>query len=310
MIIRTHEFTASLTDAVVQFNERICRGGGRLCFPASPIPAWLPLLPGRKLYQEFFLALDNEAAVRGGYIIKHRPFSIFGDALDVCDFQLPISEGSVDRKYVAVAVRLLLDALERQPRLFALGMGGFEHALPRLLKAASWDMFSVPFYFRIIRPFPFLRNISYLRKQPLLRALTDSLAFSGLGWAAIKSMHAIHVNRIASDHRISVETVSEFQEWTDELWQANCDQYGLCAVRDCTSLKILYPADEPKFIRLKIMESGRPIGWVVLLNSLLSNHKQFGNMRLGSIVDCFSALADADRVVICAELTWKVRASI
>ena len=266
--------------------------------------------PRRKPYQEFFLALDNEAAVRGGYIIKHRPFSIFGDTADVCDFQLPISEGSVDRKYVAVAVRLLLDALERQPRLFALGMGGFEHALPRLLKAANWDMFSVPFQFRIIRPFPFLRNIAYLRKQPLLRALIDGLAFSGLGWAAIKSMHTIHVSRIAPDHRISVETVNEFQDWTDELWQANRGQYGLCAVRDCTSLKILYPADEPKFIRLKIMESGRPIGWVVLLNSPLSNHKHFGNMRLGSIVDCFSALADADRVVASPGLTWKARASI
>ena len=249
--------------------------------------------------------------MRGAFILKHRPFATRGDAVDLCVFQLPISEGSVDRKYTAVGVRLLLDALERQPLLFALGMGGYEQAMPRLLKAANWNMFSVPFYFRIIRPFPFLRNIVYLRKRPLLRALIDGLAFSGLGWAAIKALHAAHLGRVGRDPRISVETVNEFQEWTDELWRANCGQYGLCAVRDCDSLRILYPADEPKFIRLKIVESGRPIGWVVLMNSLLSGHKQFGNLRLGSIVDCFSALADADRVIGCRPGTsWKTRASM
>ena len=96
---------------------------------------------------------------------------------------------------------------------------------------------------------------------------------------------------------MSVELVDEFQDWTDDLWNACCGQYGLCAVRDRAALQVLYPRDERKFIRLKVLRDGRPIGWAVLLDTQLSGHKHFGAMRLGSIVDGFAAPADAACVV-------------
>ena len=85
------------------------------------------------------------------------------------------------------------------------------------------------------------------------------------------------------------------------MWRACAPEYPYCAVRDAATLRILYPQDDPRFIRLKISEAGRLIGWAVLLATDLKNHKQFGSMRLGSIVDAFARPADAEKIIVAAE---------
>jgi hypothetical protein len=155
----------------------------------------------------------------------------------------------------------------------------------------------VPFYFRVVRPFAFLRNIRYLGRRPLCRALFDALAFSGLGWLAVQAVQAARCRCGPADAAVAVAEVDEFHQATDELWNAHRAEYGVCPHRDWPTLKILYPKDERKFIRLELSRQGKLIGWAVLLNSLLSGHKYFGDMRLGSIVDCFAPLAEAGQVV-------------
>ena len=180
-----------MTEDVARFNARLRAGGIREQFPASPIPAWLPKIPGRRLYQEYFLAADNGSNVRGAYILKHQDFQIGGQVVPIADFHLPISEGAVDRAYVQVGVQLLLDARQRQPLLYALGMGGYDEPLPRLLKACRWEMFSVPFFLRVVRPAAFLRNIAHLRQTPLRRGLLDFLACTGLGYRRDQGMEPV-----------------------------------------------------------------------------------------------------------------------
>ncbi len=300
MPIRITEYTEAMVDSVMRFNDRIRAGGVESLFPTSPRPAWLPKLPGRQIFQEQYLALDDQAAVRGAYILQHRQVSLQGQTIAWGDFQLPISEGSVDRRYVAVGPQLLLDALKRQPLLIAMGMGGFQEALPQLLRAAGWNLFAVPFFFRVTHPFPFLRNIRYLRRGPLGRTLLDALAFSGLGWLTVKTVHAARGHRIQPDPAVTVAEVDEFHEATDELWNAHRGQYGVSPYRDHATLKILYPKDERKFIRLEFSRRQQLIGWAVLLNSPLAGHNYFGNVRLGSIVDCFAPPAEAGQVIRCA----------
>ncbi len=65
-------------------------------------------------------------------------------------------------------------------------MGGTDLAVARFLKAAGWQMFPVPFFFSIVRPFRFLRNIVHLRRSWPRRLVLDAAAFSGAGWAAVK----------------------------------------------------------------------------------------------------------------------------
>ena len=122
MPIRITEYTEDLVDAVTQFNGRLQAAGCKARFSTSPTPEWLPKLPGRKLFQEFFLALDDDSAVRGAYILKHRQFAVKQDTTQIGCFQLPISEGVIHRRYVPVAAQLMLDA-QREPLLIAVGMG-------------------------------------------------------------------------------------------------------------------------------------------------------------------------------------------
>ena len=179
------EYTKELEEAVSQFNTRLRAAGMQPQFPESHVPEWLPPKEGRRLVQQFFLSLDDAAMVRGGYILKHQDFWIHQRVVSIADMHQPISEGAIDRRFPQVAVQMLRDAQKRQPLLFGLGIGGYEEGIARLFQAARWTMFSIPFYFRMIHPFPFLRNLTYVRRSLAGRVAFDALAFTGLGWLGI-----------------------------------------------------------------------------------------------------------------------------
>ena len=48
------------------------------------------------------------------------------------------------------------------------------------------------------------------------------------------------------------------------------------------------------------MRDGKVVGWAVLLNTPMSDHRQFGNMRVGTLVDCLAKPDDARDVVACS----------
>ena len=181
--------------------------------------------------------------------------------------------------------------------LYGLGMGGYDKALVRLLRSAGWKTFSVPFFFRVVHPSPFLRNLAYLRRRPATRWLLDALAITGLGSLGIHGTQKLRGRSNPLDRGIVTEQVDDFSSWADELWEACKGQYGMSAVRDSKSLQLVYPRNEPRFIRLKMTEGSRPIGFAVLLNTALSGHNYFGDMRLGSIVSCFGNTTDAPKIV-------------
>jgi len=79
-----------------------------------------------------------------------------------------------------------------------------------------------------------------------------------------------------------------FSEWADDVWQSCKGEYALTAVRDREVLNTLYPPEQSRFVRLKVNRTGRPVGWVVLLVTPMRGHKQFGNMKVGTLVDCLA----------------------
>ena len=79
----------------------------------------------------------------------------------------------------------------------------------------------------------------------------------------------------------------------------------MIAVRDEETLNILYPPENDRFFRLISYQEGGIIGWAVVLDSQMDNHKQFGNMRIGSIIDCL-ALPDGEYSVIRSATTFLV----
>ena len=173
---------------MVAFNQRIEPARTTAPFPVEPLHEWLPKLPGRPLFREYYVAVDDKGAVRGAYILKLQPFHVNGEVAVIGNLQLPISEGIVDKTYSHVAAQLLRDALRRQPLLFSLGMGGCDEPVARLLIAAGWSTFSVPFYFRVVHTSAFLKNIAYLRRWAALRwcstPCADGTGVAGHAWVA------------------------------------------------------------------------------------------------------------------------------
>ena len=187
MRMRFTEHAPEHGEALAQFNERLKAGGERVQFPVSPVPVWLPPGPGRSIYREHFLALDEDGTVRGAYILKHQDFKIGEKTASVGNLQLPISEGAVNRDYANLAGRFLLDARGRTPLLYCLGMGGRDAALARLFAAAGWTMFAVPFFFRVNHPFPFLRKLTLLRSSLARRLAHRSAGVLGARLARSES---------------------------------------------------------------------------------------------------------------------------
>ena len=303
MKIAIEAYADAMCGEVLLFNERLKNGGVRYCFPASPVPAWLPKTAGCSLFQEMFLAVDQNAHVHGGYLLKHHESWIGGRMVSIADLQLPLSESTISRAYALVGPHLLLDALKRQPLLYGLGVGGHREPLARLLRAAGWKLEAVPFFFRVVRPFRFLRNIGYLRNSTIRRVVCDLLAFSGLGWLGIAGIQALRTRRPQGNESAVAETIDEFGDWATTLWNAHKQNYGMASLRDAETLQILYPRAAAKFIRIRVVSRGETIGWAVLLNTQHSEHSHFGGVRLGSIIDCFAPPCFAGVVIARATRT-------
>ena len=300
MGIEIRPYTINEINAVKDFNRRLRKFGITYQFPETNIPEWLPKLDNRKIYQEYFLAVENNIKVRGAYILKHQEFVFYGEKLAIGYYHLPISEGIINKDYFFIGSQMLRNALKRQPFLFASGMSSPEELLPQLLKVMAWNIFSIPFFFKINNPQPFLKNITVLRKTFPKKLLTFIISITGVGWVTIKMLHdLIRKEKFQSDLLV-YEVVADFSCWADELWEACKSKYAVIAVRDSSILNILYACNSDRFIRVKVLQQNKVIGWAVVLNTIMSNHKQFGNMRVGSIVDCLALPSNASKVVVAA----------
>ncbi len=296
MSVRITELTDNHCPAVKSFNDRLRAGGMKMQFPVQETPSWLPASNSSRLFEEQYVALDQQQEVRGGYILKHQEFKIGDEIVPIGNLRLPISEGVVDRRYASLASELLFDAMGRQRLLFGLGLGGYEEAVTKLFQAARWQVFTVPFFFTVQHPFRFCRSIRFLRRSLLRRFALDVAAYSGAAAAGFKFLQsAKSKSQVRPDLR--VEIVSEFDKWSDEVWSRCQSQYGMIAVRDSHVLRLLYPRADSRFLRLKVFDGKQLLGWAVMLDTQMTGHRQFGSLRLGSFVDGLAAIDDAAVVV-------------
>ena len=289
--MKTQPFTPDLAPAVAEFNARLLAGGAdpELLFPENPAPEGRPNEPGR-LFEERFLMVE-EGSVHGGFILKHQDFWLGGTVASIAHFRLPLSEGIVNRKFAGVGMQMVRHALGEQPLLFALGMGGRQRTLPRLLEAMHWKLWEVPFYFFVNRPFRFLRGIRVLRSDAWRSLALDAAAWSGLGWVVARM--AQWVARKGGAGRGNAGEYSGLFELDDELWDHCKPHYSFLAVRDSATLKLLYPEGSERFLCRRVRRSGKAVGWFVALDTAMQGHKQFGNLRVGTVADALARPEDA-----------------
>ena len=144
-----------------------------------------------------------------------------------------------------------------------------------------WTLIDIPFLFRVRHAAGFFHNILPLRTTPLRRLFLDAMAVSGIGGLG---MHALQV-RISRARSVSVEPVFEFDSWADDLWDRCKTHLSLSVIRSSTMLNSLYSPNEGRFLRLKMSQGGEAVGWVVLRDTQMRDHRYFGNMRVGTIID-------------------------
>lgn len=271
--------------AVREFNARLGRGGVEFRFPERHRSPSLPPSSTAPLWQDYFVACDD-AGVRGGYILKTEQLFAKGEALPAGNYQLPLSEGIIERAYSLVGVKLLWDALARQDKLYCLGMGGTERPLPRMLARLGWAVELVPFYFRVVHAGAFLKHIRFLRAKPSRAALLDVAAVSGLGslglgvWNLCSALRAPRLSEKTGCRR-----VESFGPAADRLFSRVLSHYPALFDRRSEALALKFPVSDERFRRLLVERDGELVGWALLTCSQLSGHKQFGNMKLGAIAD-------------------------
>jgi hypothetical protein len=282
--------------AVQEFNRRLQQSSDdpNLVFSKTAVPRWLPPSGNNSVWNEFFVAVEGQS-VRGAYGLKQEMVFIRGKGLHrVACYHHPLSEGIVDRSYASVGALLARDALARQPLLYALGMGGVERPLARMLKALGFSLTTIPFYFRVVRPSTFLREMQALRQQRWRAILMNIAAATGTGWLAIKSVQGIAKLRGRPADFVA-EEVAEFSDWADGLWDNAKNGVSLAAVRDASTLRLLYPPSVTSTRRLRISRNGVAIGWAIIGER--REDAKFGKMRVGSIVDCWASEENMASVV-------------
>jgi hypothetical protein len=105
------------------------------------------------------------------------------------------------------------------------------------------------------------------------------------------------VRKAASVRLLQVEA---FDSRADDIQRAVRSEYGGLCDRGSAALNQRFPSHDPRLTRYYAYTGERLVGWLVLSSNQLENHKQFGSMRLGCIVDGLCRLADAKDLVAAA----------
>lgn len=243
---------------------------------------------------ERFLCLENNE-VRGGIGIKRMMFRVCDSDEEVAVSVYPVSEGIINPAYSIVGLLIQKEMLRRFPLMYSLGSPGTTPA--KLKQRTGWYSNPVPFYFKVLRAHPFLRNMAYLRKKRWLKNALDLVALSGAGSLGLGAFNLFQKarRRYPAARDVSIERFDCWGDWADEVWSQARHRYTLIGDRSLAALRSLYPDGHEHLIKLKISarDTGQLLGWAVLTASQLKDHRYFGDMRLGAIVDMLAAPEDA-----------------
>ena len=241
------------------------------------------------IHKSSFILIENKIAVKAGYTLKCQWFKVNDKLLQIGYFYQPVSAGLFNNKYNICGVLLLNDAQKKYPNLFSLGMGGYSKPLPKLLKSLNWKLQKVPFFFKIFNPNSFLKNIQYLKNTKLKSFFIMLMLYSGLGWLFIKFIFkasSLFNFQLKKENHLTVKEINVFNHDLDSVWENSKQFNSFTALRNCEYLKTLY--SDKRFIKLLFVKNNKVVGWSISLSTKLDDHKYFGYMKLGSIVDCLS----------------------
>jgi hypothetical protein len=284
----------ALLPASRAFNERLRERGVPTFLLPESAPSYPP--PARLGASQLthYVAIDETGAVRGGVMLSEHPGWLNGQVTPLLNIQSPLSEGTVNRAYSGVGLKMLSFITQRNPLVYAVGMGSEQNPFARLLHAAGWSFTRVPFQCAVIRPACFLREIGPLRHGPT-RVLARLAAGSGLGAVAGAAWRWAHKRTVPPGY--SFEAITS---WPDELdgeldavWNECRGAFDFALVRGARAINDLHPASQTRLRRWLLRERGRLVGWSTGLCTTMEGNPHFGDLRVGTVLD---ALAPANHL--------------
>jgi hypothetical protein len=302
------QFTPMLAEhfeAVRSFNERMRAGNAETAFL---IPEGAPesSADGPIQFRQY-VAVDN-AGVHGGVIEMEQPGWLQGRPVQAFNYQSPLSEGIVDRRYGMVALRLVKFMEGRSDSVFFVGMGAAENPMPRILTASGWTVRPVPFLFRVHRTPTFLREMQMLNSTPARRIAARVAASSGIASLAVACAQMRW-----SRSKLKVRRERCWGAWSQEIWSLCRSQCSFAVAREPAMLEALYPSRDPRLSILLIEDGANPVGWAACFDTRMKEARYFGKMRLGCVLDCMAKpdamtataiAADTELASHGADLVW------
>jgi hypothetical protein len=290
--------TREETDSVLAFNDRMRAANAPADFllPDRPNNSHTLGAPPQAIERTKFVVLDGDDEVRGGFLLMAQPGWLNGDVVEVANYQAPLSEGIADPRYGMVGMHMLRYVQKHWPFAFVVGMGGIERPLPRLLRAAGWQLRPVPFLFHVVHASRVLRELRVLQQRTPLRLAARAGAMTGAGTLGVAALQHRAWRSVAGARSVRIDRVERWDEWADMLWTRTRGTTVFSVVRDCATLDSLYPLDDPKYLAYVARRGDEVVGWAVALNTQMREHNHFGNLRVATVLDV-AALADAEAAV-------------
>lgn len=285
--------------AIARLNNRIKAGGREEEMPLTPaLPGEAQYRPeGFPIYRRIIVAEDGKE-VRAAMMLCHHNVFIHGDRRDFCWTKMPLSEGIIDLKYSPAIIQLMRRALDYQPFMMGVGAGTPESDGYRLFANLRWRHQSVPFFFYPAKVSKVLRGLKYLKNNAKLRYWALLGAYSGVG-ACIGSLLALRRKLSTTFSSYEATVVERFDEWADRIFAHSLPDYPVAIRSDATSLNIVYPPDDRRYIRLRVSRKGakHDVGWIVVASKQMIDNHYFGDLKVGTLVDGFGRSEDAPVLV-------------
>src|SRR5262245_25665690 len=178
--------------------------------------------------------------------------------------------------------------------MMGVGAGSPESEGHRLFAGLRWRHQPVPFFFYPVKVSKVLRGLNYLKNNAKLRYGALLGAYSSIG-AGLSGMLALRRKISAALSGYEASVVERFDEWADSIFALSLSDYPVAIRSDATSLNIVYPPDEPRYIRLRVKRKGavKDAGWIVVASKKMSDNHYFGDLKVGTLVDGFGRSEDA-----------------
>lgn len=281
--VRIVPFTEAEVPAALAFNRRMREGRAPTDFvlperPNGRVAGAPPAITWTK-----YVAMGEEGEARGGFLLMQQPGVVNGQSVQVGNYQAPVSEGILNKRFSMVGVHMLRYVERQWPYAFGVGMGALDRPQPRLLAAAGWTVQPIPFLFRIVRPRRVFRELRLLQQRSWLRLVSRVAADTGAAWMASRVLHARGV--LAPRSPMHVERVTAWGAWSNTLWDQVRDDYSFAVVRDSSTLECLYPLNDERYTAYVFRDREATIGWAVCMRTAMRDHQYFGNLTVTTVLD-------------------------